>query len=172
MLPKATLQNWFSIFNFDSSAMKVKPPWGHPVGLDVKFISSIFGHWVKWQFGQVALNICHGRFKMFPSTKLTLKMLPKALTILPKRWNFAKSGHTVAHTLSLSQSLLYCHKILFFMILLFEGESERVKWKQFDFHKNRRFLLSNFFKYRRRRRRPTAHNIFCLWLARAINQKR
>ena len=132
--------------------------WDHVCGSvwpNGKIISSIFGHLKR----PMVWNIYHGRFKMFPSTKLTLKMLPKALTILPKRWNFAKSGHTVAHTLSLSQSLLYCHKILFFMILLFEGESERVKWKQFDFHKNRRFLLSNFFKYRRRRRRPS----ICIW---------
>ena len=39
-------------------------------------------------------NICHGRFKMFTSTKLTLKMLPKTFSTLPKWWIFVKSGHT------------------------------------------------------------------------------
>ena len=52
-----------------------------------------------WPFRKIkiwpnAWNICHGRYKMFTSTKLTLKLLPKTFTILPKWRNFAKSGHT------------------------------------------------------------------------------
>ena len=32
----------------------------------------------------MASNICNGRFQIFPSAKLTPKMLPKTVTNLPK----------------------------------------------------------------------------------------
>ena len=62
-----------------------------------RWINYFFNIWSfrRLKICPMAWNICHGRFQMFPSTKLTPKMLPKTCAILPKGWNFAKSGHTV-----------------------------------------------------------------------------
>ena len=43
----------------------------------------------------LALQICQNKLKILPNTKWTLSKWPKCFNILPKWWNFAKSGHTL-----------------------------------------------------------------------------
>ena len=65
---------------------------------DGKIISSIFGHLEKFKFAQWHGIFWHGKLKMFPSTKLTPKMMPKTFEIWPKWRNFPKSDHTEGDT--------------------------------------------------------------------------
>ena len=80
-----------------SACAFLQPFWRAAPRSVTRWINYFFNIWSfrRLKICPMAWNICHGRFQMFPSTKLTPKMLPKTCAILPKGWNFAKSGHTV-----------------------------------------------------------------------------
>ena len=69
--------------------------------------------------------MCQSRFKSMPNTKLALKYLPKTIKILPKRRNFAKSGHngcgTVGRMTVASDTNICC---IFLLGLLVTGKNQ------------------------------------------------